>query len=542
MRRVAVGFAGILLAGWNAARAQSISAVEIRGAPAAVRLETQPGSALDPGKLSADVKTLWRSGRFSDIRVEAVPDGDRVRVIFRTQVRRTLRIMKARIDPPTPGVTLELPPYAELDARGAEEIAANVRKRLADSGYPEAKVSAELRPAAPGRADLVVHVDRGRSIDVGDVTVSGELGAKPGEIRKALRATRTKTLVPGIPGLWNGWRLRPAYSPDAVQSDVLNLRSFYYNRGYFDARVAAGSVDIRDGRAHIGYEVQSGPRYSLPVQSVCRELFEERRESERAGIRDFSAALHVTDETVTVQRGLAYRVGRIEFRGNHTFRDSTLRRAMLLDEGAPLDQTLLRKSIARLNRTGLFEPLDQRSVMVSTPAGSDFANVTIRLKERKMRQWLLSGPAGPMSAGGPLDLAIGSRLPLALATCTVSLHFLLLPRALGAMLPFLPDRRFLTALTIERPSLPGQPFVSGFAVTPQFGWQGLAAGYGVSQARSFLSPHFQSRRDLQPALPLTIQHADSEGTMYCEMPGTKLDWARRAAGIAFNLAFSLMPF
>jgi hypothetical protein len=572
MRQVPVAFAGIILAGYHATgtELESISAVEVRGAPSAATLMTQPGTPLDPNKLSADLKTLWKSGQFSDIRVETVPEGNSVRVVFRAEARHTLRVMRVQVEPPTPGIKLELPPYAELDERGVQDVAANVRKQLADSGFADAKVNAELNPTAPGKANLIVHVDKGRSIDIGHVTVSGNPGAKPGEIRKALKSTKTKTIIPGIPGLWKGWRLLPGYNSDAVQADVMNLRSFYYKRGYFDARVSVDSVETQNGKARIAFEVLSGRRYTFqsfslmgahglreiqprcyggfPAQRLCSALFEERREAEREGILDFSAAIHVADAAATVQRGPAYEVGRIEFHGNHAFRDSTVRRAILFDEGAPLDQTLLRKSAARLNRTGLFEPLNQSSVMINTPPGSNLANITIQLKEKKIRQWLLSGPVGPMSIGGPLEFAIGSRLPawghdiLELATYSASVHFMLLPKALGSVLPFLPNKRFLTVFTLQRPSLPGLPFVSGFAIAPQFGWQGLVAGYGMSETRSLLAPLFQSKRDFQPTLPVTVELKDGEGTMYCEMPKTKLDWARQVAGVTANLAFSFVPF
>ena len=563
---------------------KTISGVEIFGTPAAFPLKTQSGAPFDRDNLSQDVKTLWRSGQFSDIRVETVPDGDKLKVVFHVESKHALLVQKMDVDPPTPGIKLDLPPYTELDIRGAQEIAARARRQLADSGYPDAKVNAELLATAPGKGKLLLHVDKGRSVDVGGVVFSGNLGAEPAELLKVMRATKSKTLLPAIPGLWNGWHWHTGYNPDALQSDIANLRSFYYRRGYFDSRVTTGSVDIQNGKAKIGVDIQSGPRYavrnfrlmaadgereikprqdgSFPAKEICGALFEERRKAEQAGVLDFGATIQVqevpsgtgkqADLTATIQRGPAYEVGRIEFHGNRMFGDATMRREMLLDEGAPLDQTLLRKSLARLNQTGLFEPLNENSVVVNTPPGSNRADVSIWLKERKMRHWMLSGPVGPMNLAGPLQFAIGSRLPswgrgvFELATYAANLNFMLLPKPLGNLIPFLPNKRFLTVLTIQRPSLPGQTFLSGFTIVPQFGWQGLVASYGVSQTRTLLSPLFQSKRDFQPDLSVTIEHRGSEqpeGMMYCSMPKTKLDWAKQIGGMAFNLATSfIVPF
>ena len=444
-----------------------------------------------------------------------------------------------------------------------------MRRALAHAGSVLALFAVSLPGGEPDTPEAK------RTVRVVEVRVEPSTPGINTDARKALRSTKSRTLLPGIPGLWNGWRLRPDYNPDAVQSDLANLRSFYYQQGYFDARVAAGPVEIDDGKARIVFEVRSGRRYAFhrftligaegvwqiqpqpdggfPAQRVCRALFEERRKAERAGVLDFRAAIDAVGATATTRRGPAYRIGRIEFRGNHMFRDSTIRRSLLLDEGEPLDRTLLRESLGSLNRTGLFEPLNDNSIVVNAPRGSDRADVTIRLQERKMRHWFVSGPVGPMSVAGPLQLAIGSRLPpwgrsaFELATYSVSINFILFPKPLGSLLPFLPNKRFITLLSIERPSLPGQRVVSGFTVAPQFGWQGLAASYGMSQTRTLLSPLLQTGRDFQPALPVTIERVGSDepggaGVMYCTLPKTKLDWARQIAGTAVSAAFSFVPF
>ena len=411
-----------------------------------------------------------------------------------------------------------------------------MRRALAHAGSVLALFAVSLPGGEPDTPEAK------RTVRVVEVRVEPSTPGINTDAHKALRSTKSRTLLPGIPGLWSGWRLRPDYNPDAVRSDLANLRSFYFQRGYFDAHVTAGPVKIADGKARIR-EIQPQPDGGFPAQRVCRALFEERHKAERAGVLDFRAAIDAGWATITVQRGPAYQIGRIEFRGNHMFRDSTIRRSLLLDEGEPLDRTLVRKSLAALNRAGLFTPLNDNNQ----------ANVTIRLQERKMRHWFLSGPVGPMSVAGPLQFAIGSRLPpwgrraFELATYSASVNFMLFPKPLGSLLPFLPNKRFIMLLTVERPSLPGQRLVSGFTIAPQFGWLGLAASYGMSQTRTLLSPLFQAERDFQPALPVTIERVGSDvpggdGVMYCTLPKTKLDWARQIAGTAVSTALSFVPF
>lgn len=537
------------------------------GAPAALALETKAGDPLNPAKLQRDVHKIWSTGRISDIQVEATPDGDAVRLNFRLKPTTTVRVRRVRVNPPTPGVRVELETGTDLDWLGAQQVATAVRKQLVASGYPEATAEARLVPLSDGWADLEIRADKQHTADIASVSFSGELGVTPSELRHALQATESKRMIPGIPGIWRGWRISPAYSDDGIQSDLANLRSFYYRRGYFDADVRLGSVAFAGGKAQVAYAIESGPRSLIrtvngaavrrhsryPADMVCRELFEEQGEAERRGILDFSARVEIqgtppwVDATSAVRTGPAYRVDRIEFRGNHRFSDQSVRRTMLLDEGAPLDQMLLRKSLARINRNGWFEPLTERDVVMNTPPGSDRATVTLVMKEKKSRNWYLSGPAGPMSVGGSLRFAIGSRLPswgrgaLELSTYTLSLNLMLFAKPAAALLPFLPNRRFIRFVTIERQLLPGQRFLSGFAISPELGWQGTLAGYGVSQTRNFLQGILQTDRALTPDLLATVAHEGREGTLRCEPPPPRFNRLRQIAGAGINVLLSFSP-
>ncbi|HLK51171.1 MAG TPA: POTRA domain-containing protein [Bryobacteraceae bacterium] len=540
---------------------------EVAGVPPSVALETRAGGLFDPVKLQHDVHTLWRTGRVSDVQVEAVPDAGSVRVIFHLRPKATVRVRKIQMDPPTPGVRLRLQPGAEMDLQDAQQVAAGVVKQLEASGYANAEADAQLAPTGTGAADLKIHINKQRPIDVRSVNVSGDLGMNAADVYGALRATRAKTMVPGIPGIWKGWRVRPGYSSDAVQSDLANLRSFYYRGGYFDADVRVASIDLTAGEAHIGYAVQAGPKYQVamlngvplpgapdrPGDAVCRELFDERRAAERAGVLDFAARVEIHGAGPTVEaiagitQGPAYRTGRIEFRGNRRERDETLRRMLLLEEGGPLDQLLLRQSLARLNRTGWFEPVTARAVVLNPAPEAGRADVQILLKERQTRNWYLSGPVGPMSLGGSLHAAIESRLPawgqgvFELSTYTLSLNLMLFAKPLGALVPFLPNRRFLPLLTLNRPILPGQRLLSGFTIAPQLGWQGMLAGYAASQTRAFLAGLLQTEPGLTPDLLLTVSHEEHGGTLRCEPPKPRFDRMRQIAAAAVNLLFSFSP-
>ena len=290
-----------------------------------------------------------------------------------------------------------------------------------------------LVPVSAGRVDLHLTVHAGQPVDLKSVEFHGDPGLRLRELRSALRAARIRRVLPPIPGIWAGWRLFPAYYEPALDGDLARLRSLYLSRGYLDANVRLGDVEINGKAAKLDILVQSGPRYpNSGTTNLCSCLIAERRDAERRGVLDFSATLDAT-LTAHITEGAPYRVGRIEFTGNHRFSDSAVRRNMLLDEGAPLDRMLLRKSIARINRTGWFDPIGESAIAIHTDPATGLADVTVGLTERQHRAWSISGPVGPLSIAGPLQASLSSRLP-AFATYTASLSLVAFAHPL---LPFL---------------------------------------------------------------------------------------------------------
>ena len=103
------------------------------------------------------------------------------------------------------------------------------------------------------------------------------------------------------------------------------------------------------------------------VDELCACLLEARQIAESQGRINFSADVAYAggdppvEVSARIWMGSAYAVGRIMFAGHFAVDDSTLRRAMLINERDLFDVVKLRRSLARLNALGLFEPLRSRT-------------------------------------------------------------------------------------------------------------------------------------------------------------------------------------
>jgi outer membrane protein insertion porin family len=279
-------------------------------------------------------------------------------------------------------------------------------------------------------------------------------------------------------------------------------------------------------------------------------LLAQRRDAERQGILDFAATLQVqrtadssnfVNLATTIDHGPPYRIGRIEFTGNHHYSDSMVRSNLLIDEGQLLDELLLRKSADRINQAELFEPITSTSIGIHTNETTGIADITIHLKERKRGSWNFSGPVGPASFGGPLNASISSRLPswgrglLELSSYTASFSLIAFANPLIPVLSILPKGSLIPVLALSRPFTPGEGWKSGFSIVPQLGWQASAMLYATTQVQKRLLPLLAGDRGLVAELPVKVEGPNTEGTMFCEPPAPRLMPLRTTA--SFGVRF-----
>jgi hypothetical protein len=158
---------------------------------------------------------------------------------------------------------------------------------------------------------------------------------------------------------------------------------------------------------------------------------------------------------------------------------------MALQERGLFDVGKLRASLARLNRSGLFEPLTPGDVEIRRKPDALTADLTVAIRERPGRRWSLAGPLGP-SPFGLLEATISSRLPpwgrgvFEASTYYLTFSVTGISNPLIRLLP-IPARPSPPALLVlERPYLPGQALLSGFALSPQLSAPRLLAGYGLT--------------------------------------------------------------
>ncbi len=268
---------------------------------------------------------------------------------------------------------------------------------------------------------------------------------------------------------------------------------------------------------------------------LCACLLDFRRSAEAQGRIDLTVEIESTsgDEPQSLNAriwiGSAHAIGRIDFAGHSILNDSTLRRAMTIYERGLLDIGQLRRSLTRINDMSVFEPLTLADVDIRRRGDGVTADLTIRLRERKRRWWSVSGPIFP--GIGALQASLASRLPpwsgglLEAATVFVSLN------VIGFAKPF---------LALQRPVIPGQELLSGFAVSPALSSRAMVRHYGLTHLAHRLGPLIDDRRDDPLVVPVTAAEPIDAEPLVCVPPRARLWWLRRGAGVVSKIALTTL--
>ena len=159
-----------------------------------------------------------------------------------------------------------------------------------------------------------------------------------------------------------------------------------------------------------------------------------------------------------------------------------IRRNMLMAEGDLLDEKLVRKSMARLNETGFFEPIAERDVHIQTDEPSGIADIVFQLHERKGGAWSLSGPVGPPASPDRLKLQYGRDCPPGERACwscpLIALPSACTPSACAGSRSVVSAEGNISAGPGAPEAIhPGDGWRSGLFIAPQLGLRALGGIY-----------------------------------------------------------------
>jgi outer membrane protein insertion porin family len=106
----------------------------------------------------------------------------------------------------------------------------------------------------------------------------------------------------------------------------------------------------------------------------------------------------IVDVKITIDEGKQFTLRRLEFKGNTFTRDKVMRREFLLNEGDVYNQNSLDVSIARLNQTQYFDPIDKdHDIEIHADEENADVDLDVNVKEKGRQQISFNGGVAGIS-------------------------------------------------------------------------------------------------------------------------------------------------
>ncbi|MEO8647745.1 MAG: outer membrane protein assembly factor BamA [Acidobacteriota bacterium] len=343
--------------------------------------------------------------------------------------------------------------FDPVKARNATRI---LRELLASKGYPNATINVKDEEVSATSVAVTFEVDQGNRSRIVQIDFEGNEKFSDGELRGALTLVRETGLISRFKG-------QDILDLRKLQYDLQkNVRGHMFSKGYFQARIGdpevvglgvkrtdfiplitlplplISSVDdtlkiivpVTEGKifrvgqlsvegnsifseqqilAYVGLktgEIANGKRLQDAVYEDLAKVYGSQ------GFVNFRAEFEpefkenpanpnegIVDVKIVVEEGKQFTLRRLEFTGNTFTRDRVMRREFLLNEGDIYNQNYLEISVARLNQTQYFDPIDKdQDVEIRTDDENGDVDLNVKIKEKGRQQISFNG--GVSGIGG----------------------------------------------------------------------------------------------------------------------------------------------
>ena len=339
--------------------------------------------------------------------------------------------------------------YDPVKAKGAVRI---LRDLLASKGFPNAKVDVKEEEVSATSIALTFDVDQGPRSRIIDIQFEGNEHFKDGELRGALQLVKETGLISRFKG-------QDILDLKKLEYDLQkNVRSYMFSKGYFQARIGEPAVvglglkrtdfiplitlplpliSSKDDTLKIVVPVSEGKVFRVGELKVeGNSIFSEQQILNFVGLKkgeiadgkrlqdavyedlkkaygsqgfvQYNAEFEpefkenpanpnegIVDIKITIDEGKQFTLRRLEFTGNTFTRDRVMRREFLLNEGDIYNQNYLEISIARLNQTQYFDPIDKdQDVETRVDDEQGDVDLIVKVKEKGRQQISFNGGVG----------------------------------------------------------------------------------------------------------------------------------------------------
>ena len=346
------------------------------------------GDSMDENRIRKAVRALFKTGFFSDVRLER--DGDVL--IVTVEERPTIALITfdgnraIKTEDLEDGLAEAGFSEGEVFNQGKlDKVIQELRRQYYANGKYGAQVDYEISPIGEDAIEIAFRIVEGEAAKIKQIKIIGNTVYSDEEL---LNVFKLKT------GNWLSWfRKDDQYSKQKLSGDLETLRSWYQDYGYLNFSIDSTQVSVSPDKESVYVTINITEGDSFVIDKVLlsgtliiepielygfvftrkgdvfsRKMVEATSKaiSDRLGHEGYAFAnvnpipevdkeSRTAELTYYIDPGQRVYVRRINFYGNRKTRDEVLRREMRQMEGGWISTPKVERSKIRLKRTGYFE-------------------------------------------------------------------------------------------------------------------------------------------------------------------------------------------
>lgn len=382
------------------------------------KIKTRVGQEYIDNVISDDLKRLYNTGYFSDVKMDKkdLDGGYKVIVnLVEKPIVEEITFSKLRyFNKRSLETKMKTKKGKFLDNKSLKDDVNTIEEMYAKKGLTQAKVDVEtFNDETTNKASLHFIIREGYKVKVKVINIIGNIAYSD---KKLIRVIKSRTAW-----LFNSGHLKE----DILEEDMDRIKSFYEQNGYIDAKANYTLDYLNQGRVVVNINVEEGKRYyvgdlTISGNSIASEhevkaamtaikpgnIFSRAKlDEDISNIQTMyfdmgrifakvneSTSLNTENGRVDVrldvtEGGLAY-IDKIKIQGNANTRDIVIRRELRMYPGDQFDGKKLRRSKERLRNLGYFEDV---GFDIEDTKNPEMKNLVVQVKEAKTGSFSFGG-------------------------------------------------------------------------------------------------------------------------------------------------------
>ncbi len=376
-------------------------------------LPIKVGDTLTEEKAAEAIKSLYATGFFKDVRLEADGDVLVVAVIERPAIAEITFVGQKEFDKDKLRDALKQIGLAQgriFDRSLLEKAEQELKTQYLSRGRYAVEITTTVTPLERNRVAINFSIAEGEVAKIRQINVVGNKAFSEGDLLDLFVLT--------TPGLLTWYSKNDQYSKQKLEGDLETLRSFYLNQGYLEFTIDSTQVSIAPDKKDIYITVNltegekfivsdirlagellvpeaelrkliklnKGQLFSREKLTESTKLIVDRLGNEGYAFANVNPVPEIDREkkqvafTLYVDPGRRVYVRRINISGNTTTRDEVIRREMRQLEGGWYSAEKLKRSKQRIDKLGYFSEVSVDTVNV--PGAPDEVDVEVKVVER----------------------------------------------------------------------------------------------------------------------------------------------------------------